>query len=409
MHVRHPIWIRRLGAPGAEAFAILFALESFARAILATVIPLEALELLGRGDQVSLLFFLVSAIGLCGSFSVPWFVRRTARRWVYTAGALLLVVAGVFLAQDTLTGQFLGMASRVLGVVAMTICISLYIMDSIPRRDLGRAEPMRLFYSAGAWTAGPALGVFLRTEVAESAPYVVSAVTGLVMLGYFWFLRLGDRPEIGPPMQARVPGPLRNLRRFLAQPRLRLAWLIAVGRNAWWAMFFIYTPIYAVQSGLGEVAGGVIVSLGTGLLFLMPIWGWCVRRFGIRRILVSAFGCGGVLTLAVAAGMDTPWLAAVFLLAAAFSMTVMDAAGNMPFMLAVRPSERARMTSVYATYRDMAELAPPGLFSVLLRAFDLGAVFVVGGASVLMLAGLCRRMHPRLGRDARPAVARVAA
>jgi len=333
MHVRRPIWIRRLGTPGAEAFAILFALESFARAILATVVPLEALELLGRGDRVSLLFFLVSAIGLCGSFAVPWFVRRTARRWVYTAGALLLVAACVSFAGGTLTGQFLGMAARVLGVVAMTICVSLYIMDNIPRHDLGRTEPMRLFYSAGARTAGPALGVFLRTGVAENAPYFVSAVTGLAMLGFFWFLRLGDRPEIGPPKRARAPGPLRNLRRFLQQPRLRLAWLIAVGRNAWWAMFFIYTPIYGVQSGLGEVAGGVIVSLGTGLLFLMPIWGWCVRRFGIRRILVSALGGSGMLTLAVACTVDFPLLATLFLLAAAFCMTVMDAAGSMPFML----------------------------------------------------------------------------
>jgi len=66
------------------------------------------------------------------------------------------------------------------------------------------------------------------------------------------------------------------------------------------------------------------------------------------------------------------------------------------------------MTVVYATYRDMAELAPPGMFSVLLRVFDLSAVFVVGGASVLVLAGFCRRMHPRLGRDDKHSVVRVA-
>ena len=44
MYVRHPVWIQRVRRPGAEAFAILFALESLARALLeqADVTALDA-------------------------------------------------------------------------------------------------------------------------------------------------------------------------------------------------------------------------------------------------------------------------------------------------------------------------------------------------------------------------------
>ena len=255
VHVRHPVWIRRVGTPGAEAFAILFTLESLSRALLATVIPLEAFALLGSAQRVSILFFAVGVIGLCGSFAVPWLVRRTARRWVYSLGALLMLLACALLAVETIPAQAAGMATRALSVVSITICVNLYIMDNIARRDFGRAEPMRIFYSAGAWTLGPALGVMLSIEVAPWAPYALSAAFALAMLGYFWFLRMTDSPGLMRP-RGRVSSPLSNLRGYFSRPRLVLAWLISASRNSWWAVFFIYTPIYAVQSGLGEFAGG---------------------------------------------------------------------------------------------------------------------------------------------------------
>ena len=40
LNVRHPVWLSA-EQPGANAFALLFLLESFARASLTTVIPLQ--------------------------------------------------------------------------------------------------------------------------------------------------------------------------------------------------------------------------------------------------------------------------------------------------------------------------------------------------------------------------------
>ena len=39
--------------------------------------------------------------------------------------------------------------------------------------------------------------------------------------------------------------PLRHIARYFRQPRLRLAWLLNFGREAWWVMFMSYAPVYA--------------------------------------------------------------------------------------------------------------------------------------------------------------------
>ncbi|MEZ5862052.1 MAG: hypothetical protein R3D28_24305 [Geminicoccaceae bacterium] len=55
------------------------------------------------------------------------------------------------------------------------------------------------------------------------------------------------------------------------------------------------------------------------------------------------------------------------------------------------------MTAVYSTYRDAADLVTPGTLGLVLRVFDLSVVFVIGGLLMLGLAGLARRIHPRVG------------
>ena len=399
MPLRPPPFLKRLASPGAEAFATLYALESLSRAILATVLPLQALKLVSDAQGVSLIFFAVSLISLCGGLLVPWLVRVTARRWVYSLGAVFLASAPFFLSGDALGAFFAGMALRALAIAAMAICFSLYIMDFIARKDFGRSEPMRLFYSAGAWSAGPFLGVYLAEAVHPLAPYALSAAVAAAALGYFWFLRITDNPAVkqaaGP-----TPSPLRYVRRYFSQARLTLAWTLSTGRNIWWVVFFIYAPIYAVEAGLGEVAGGAIVSCGTAFLFLMPVLGRLVQRTGIRNVFVIGYAAGGFLTLGLTAAWDVPWVGACLLISAAFGMIIVDAGGNMLFLLAVRPRERPEMTAVYSTYRDVADIAPPGAFSVLLRFFELPVVFVVSGLTALGLAVLSGKIHRRLGRDA---------
>lgn len=408
MAMRQPIWLKRVAAPGAEAFAVLFALESLARAILTSVLPLQALALLGDAQGVSLVFFLGSISGLLGSLVLPWLARRTARRFVYSGGALLLVVAAGAFALDGPVALVVGLGCRVLGVVALTICLNLYIMDVIARQDLVRSEPLRMHYSAAAWTIGPALGVFLQLRFGVWVPVALSAAAALALFAYFWFLRIMERPVLSPGGSNAAPGPIANVRRFMRQPRLVTAWAIAVGRNAWWALFYIYTPVFAVQAGLGEMAGGLIVSLGTGTLFLMPLWGRLVARDGLRRVFVGGFAASGCLTVAVAWSFGAPYLGAGLLIAASVAMVILDACGNRLYFTAVHSRERAAMTSVYATFRDVADLATPGAMGLVLRILELPAVFLLGGLAMLGFAALASRIHPRLGRprlDRKPRVA----
>ena len=374
--VRHPDWLPAVRAPGAGTFALLYALESIARASISSVIPIQAYDLLRNEQHVSMLYTVVALLGLSATLFMPLAIARFARRFVYTAGVAALMAGSLAFLVDTLPAQMAGMLLRVIGASALSITLNLYIMDHIRKTEFVAAESTRMAWSTLSWTAGPTLGVFLYSRYGLFAAHAVVLVSATVLLALFWYFRLSDNAAIRPG-KIRAANPLANIGRFVRQPRLRLAWLIAFGRSCFWTTFFVYGPILMVATGEGELAGGLLVSAGNALLFTALVWGRAGKRFGARNVMAGAFMVlAAMLFFAGLAGEAAPRLAAGFLLASAFFAIALDALGSTAYMRAVRAYERPQMTAVYRTYLDLSELLPPLAYSVVLAFFGLGAVFV---------------------------------
>ena len=155
-------------------------------------------------------------------------------------------------------------------------------------------------------------------------------------------------------------------------------------------MFVIYTPIYAVSVGLGEMTGAAIVSLGTAWTLSVPFWGWIGRKYGVRFLFRLGFTVTSVLTLLVYNVTSMPVIASALMILSALGATMLDGMGNVLFYRAVRGRERSEMTAVFATYRDFSQLAAPGLFAVLLKFFALPVVFLSASMWMLVAAWYCR-------------------
>lgn len=377
--VRHPIWLPALRQPGARTFALLYGLESFARATVTSVVPIQAYDILQREQSVSILYTLVSLVGLGSTLSVPLLLGRYARRWVYTSGVLALIAGSAFFVTDTLTGQVLGMLARIYGASALSITLNLYIMDHIRKMHFAKVESVRLAWSTIAWTAGPTLGVWLYAEYGLAAAHGSVVAFSLALLALFWYFRLSDNPLIAPG-KLRPSSPWKNIGRFVAQPRLRMAWLIAFGRSCFWTTFFVYAPLLMVVSGQGTLAGGILVSAANALLFTALIWERAGRRFGVRRVLTFCFfAMAATLFLAALAGERMPWMAGAALLACTFFCIAHDALGSSVYMRAVHAYERPQMTSVYRTYLDLSELTPQIVYTGVFAFAGIGGVFAALG------------------------------
>ncbi len=377
--------------PGAGAFAMLFALDSTARASVVTVLYLQAKDLGFTDRHVTLLTNAASLSSLVFSFLAPALVMRYRRRWVYVGGICLGMAGTVALSTATIPGEIAALILRAMSSVMINICLMLYVMDFIPRHQMVRSEPLRLFSGCLPWGLGPWIGVELYKEFGPGGTAVMSFISYATLLALFAYLRISDNPAVAPAKRP-LPNPFANIKRFVTQPRLRLAWFIAFGRSAWWAMFFVYPTLYLRNNQVDDTWTGALTGAGNILLILTLPIGWLARRIGIRRPIVTAFLAAGALTLLVPFTWHHVVLTGLLFLAGALFVVTLDALGTIPFMRSVRSYERPQMTAIFGTYVYFSDLLPGLAYLILQGYFDLRSVFLFCGLLTLAVGLVATRL-----------------
>ena len=243
----------------------------------------------------------------------------------------------------------------------------------------------------------------IRVEEVRKVPYRVRKRVPFVyqqriprLVTYYTPIDACGNPIVVSAGPLRIERPFADLAGFFAQPRLVLAWLQALGRVMFWACFVIYTPLYAIETGLGREVGGLLISLGSGFMLLMPLWGWTARRFGIRRVSLIGFPVAAASMAAAGLLSAWPWLGALFLVCGACAMSAVDGYGNALFFRACKPSQRTAMTPIFSAQRDLASIGHAGIFAVLLSFFPIQAVYITLGLVLFGLTLLATRINRRL-------------
>ncbi len=394
-----PIFLRHAAGPSIEGFALLTGIEAAIRGTLISVMPIAVYEALGDASRESRLYFLVGCCSLATGLMVPWLTRIVPRRWVYTLGTCFYLLGASLALHGGALATGFALLSLTLGTVTCFVCLNAYVLDYIPRLDLGRCQSVQMFYAATSWTLGPVLGVWLR-GLWTPAPFALAFGFALALLASFWALRLGNGKAI-VRAQRPAPNPLAYLGRFFAQPRLVLGWGFAVIRSCGWWVYVVYLPIFCVQNGLGDRVGGIALSLSNAMLYSTPVMLRFVQRVTVRIAVRTAFLCAGVLFLMASAASMLPWATLALMLAGSLFLVLLDVSAGLPFLMAVKPSERTEMAAIYSSFRDVSGILTPGVAWAILLAAPVSATFGACGLALLTAAGLALKLHPRLGA-ARP-------
>lgn len=390
---RRPTGLQTFSGDAGKPLAKLNALEGFARSLLIGVIPLLALDALGSKEAVTQAYLFASLLTLAITLNFAQLERWLQRRWVLTLGAAFMVAASLILltADGLVIAVAIGFQSAAASL--FSVCLSLYIMDYIGKRDLIHSESRRLLYTGMAWLVGPTLGIWLWSEVRPWSPFVLAMISAMAMLAYFWYLRLGHNQVIKKAKQLPA-NPLKVIRRYFEQPALRIAYIITLSRSIFWMALFIYGPIYVIEAGLPTWMAGGLLSFVSGLLLLSPLIRNLAARRGSRRVIVVAFVLTGAsVSMLYLTGEPKPLGLLYWVLASIGGVTI-DVLGNIPFMRLVKPRERTEMTMIFSTWREASQLLAPLLVSLVLLVAPFKFFYLLL-ASILFLAAFAASFLPR--------------
>jgi ACDE family multidrug resistance protein len=390
---RRPTGLQAFSGHAGEPIARLNACEGFARSLLMGLIPLLALEALGSKEMVTRAYLAASILTLLITLNFAGLERLLQRRWVLTLGVGFSITAILILTfgEGWIMSAAIGLQSAAASL--FSVCLSLYIMDYIGKKELIFTESKRLLYTGIAWMIGPALGLWLWEEVGHWAPFMLSACAISVMLDYFWYLRLGHSEVIQKAKRPSV-NIFRIIPRYFAQSALRIAYCITLSRAIFWMTVFIYGPIYVVESGLSPWVAGIFLSLVSSLLIISPLIRRIASRHGTRPVIVSALWSTGIAMVFLFFLGEPKPIGLLFWIVASLGGAVVDVLGNIPFMRLVKPRERTEMTMIFSTWREGSQLLTPLLVSLVLLVAPFETFYLLL-AAILIFAGSVATFLPR--------------
>jgi MFS family permease len=382
---RRPAALLVVSGRAGESFARLNALEGIARSLLMGVIPLLALEVLGSKEMVTRAYLLASILTLTITLNFAALERLLQRRWVVTLGVACTMIAMTILLLGDGPIMALGIGLQQAAASLFSVCLSLYIMDYIGKRELIYTETRRMLYAGIVWMVGPTLGLWLWENAASWAPFALTVFAAVGMLSYFWYLRLGHGKGI-QKARSRPANVFKIIPRYFKQRPLRIAYWITMSRSIFWVTLFIYGPIYVIEARLPTWVAGGLLSLASGLLLISPLIRRFAGRVGTRLTIIYALVLIGSSMLMLYFIGEPKLIGLVFWVSAALGGVTLDVLGNIPFMRMVKPRERIEMTMIFSTWREGSQLLTPLMASlVLLFApfeifYVLLALFLFGAA-----------------------------
>lgn len=390
-----PLHLKHSGTPRIEHFAILAGLEACVRGVLISTVPLAVYDAFGSASNLSTVYLFAGVITLFWGLMVPRLTQIFPRRWVYTAGGGFYLVAMALYIMGTAISVQLAILISAIATVTTFVCLNAYVLDYVARADLGKTQGQQMVYAAIPWAVGPLSGVWLR-GVWAPLPFLVAGVFAVLLLAMFWFLRMGNGKQI---TRAKGPAvnPLAYLGRFFRQPRLIIGWLFAVFRSCGWWVYVVYVPVFCIESGLGDKLGGVMLSVTNATLLVSPLLARWARHMTVRRAVRQSLGYCAVLFIGATLFASLPWVTLAMLFLASFGLVMLDVVGGLPFLMAVKPSERAEMAAVYSSFRDVSGIFTPGAAWLVLLVFPLSGIFAASGAAFGLAWWLAGNLHPRLG------------
>ncbi len=381
--------------PALGDFALLAGLDAAVRGILISSMPLAVYAAMGSAEMTSQVYLAAGIVALTCGLLVPALTRVLPRRWTYTLGCLLYIGGMACASHGGAIYVGIALAMNAVATVTIFVCFNAYVLDYVERSDLSRSQSTQMVYAATPWAVGPVLGVWLR-DLWAPLPFVVAGGFAAALLVVFWWLRLGNGKTI---TRAKGPAlnPLGYLGPFFRQPRLVAGWMFAVMRSCGWWVYVVYLPIFCIEAGLGDKVGGIALSLTNALLFAAPMVSRLARRASVRRTVRVAFAGGAMLFVLAAVLAPWPWVTVIAIMSASLFLITLDVVGGLPFMMAVKPSQRTEMAAVYASFRDVSSIATPGAAYLVLLFAPLAGIFAAAGLGFAAMYLIAGRMHPRLG------------
>ena len=180
MAIRPLIRIASSTTPGGLTLSTIYGLENASRATLGSLITIVGLEIFNSAKYMSISIFISSIFALPVVLFAGNLISLFSRKYIFSLACFLIITGTLLISQESITTFTIGNVLRMAGAGLTMLCVSLYTMDFISRKELAQVESRKILFAAMTWVLFPGIGTWLWINTYQVIPFILSSVIMII-------------------------------------------------------------------------------------------------------------------------------------------------------------------------------------------------------------------------------------
>ncbi|RLE38896.1 hypothetical protein DRJ17_02585 [Candidatus Woesearchaeota archaeon] len=281
---------------------------------------------------------------------IPYFERHSPSR-TYLLSLIIYAIAYILFAINRNFYIFIAIALfQTIGSVLRRNSSGIIIRNMSTVKNIGKTESLIYNLSNIGWLIGPLVAGSLAEKAGINVVFVLAAIFVLMATAMFIFMKLHIRV---PKIEEVDKNILRNFKTFFKNKNLLKIYVVGGGVDLYWAVLYIYLPLYIIRNGLGDRwVGYFLFAIVSPLVILEYYVGKKVDESGYKKYFMIGYGC--IALIAMAAGLLTNvyWVMGLFVLASV-PIAFLEPTTEAYFFKIIRKKDEAKYYGPYCTCSDV--------------------------------------------------------
>lgn len=373
-----------------KIFAWMALISSTGYASFLTILPIVLTEKLQSDVYVGYYYSALAIISLVASLGSTIILRNFSKVWLMKIilGALSTIFFLLTIAPTVWRFAAFDLA-RVVSITLFFIILAIFVRDFASQQEIELAEGRYFLFNNIGWVIGPITGGVLAKIYANEAAFIFTGVCYIILLALFFQQHLiAKNPHLHHEKEKprKEESLMQNLRDYLSNRDLVIAFIITFGMYFWWSTSAIYMPIALTQLGYSQDVVGLVFSLSIIPLILLEFHASDgAKTHGVRNYLVLGYALLSLCLILFTLASATMLIKLMILvnIGSAFIEPIKE----IYFFKAVRREDEERFYGIYNASYPVAYILAPIIGATLLASFGMNGIWL-GAAFVFILIAL---------------------
>lgn len=365
-----------------KKLGVISLLSSFAAAIVSTIWAIYIYSFVQNDSYVGFITSFFTIIGVLAFIFMTPVVQKCNKAKLYGIVILTYIVSYTMFALLPslyvliIIGSLLAVATSL-----RTTLFGIIIRDKTKDREVSKNEGLIYTLINISWFVGPVLAGFLSSEYGIKSVFLMAAFLFLITSILFRIFKIYDAKKTKPDKN-----PIKTFFSFFKNKKRIHSYIISGGVNLWWALIYIYIPLYIIESGFSEKTIGYFLgAIVVPLILTEYYFGKLAGKKGFRKIFTAGYFLVGCAAFACFFLPKIIFILPILVLAS-FGMGMLEPTTEAYFFDVITPKQRSKFYGPYNTTIEVNWFIGSSIPAVMLLFFPFHYIFLFFGTAMLVLS-----------------------